>query len=106
MTEVATTRLRVQMGRGARSYLCNGDAGDREQPPTINFGIMRSPRNSTLEIRVNIGSSRPKCATRPMEHRAISGLSPHIAALMRATCLETATSCLGRFARINGVGFW
>lgn len=33
-------------------------------PPTINFGVMRSPRNNTLEIKANTGSSRPKGATR------------------------------------------
>ena len=41
-------------------------------PPTINVGVTRSPRNSTLEIRANTGSSKPNGATRPMEQRAIS----------------------------------
>jgi hypothetical protein len=41
-------------------------------PPTINFGVMRSPRNNTLEIKANTGSSRPKGATRSMEQGAIS----------------------------------
>ena len=27
-------------------------------PPTINFGVMWSPRNNTLEIKANAGSSR------------------------------------------------
>jgi hypothetical protein len=27
-------------------------------PPTINFGVIRSPRNNTLEIKANTG--RPK----------------------------------------------
>jgi hypothetical protein len=31
-TEVATTRLPVSNWSSGRSYLCNGDAGDREQP--------------------------------------------------------------------------
>jgi hypothetical protein len=31
-SEVATTRLPVSNWSSARSYLCNGDAGDREQP--------------------------------------------------------------------------
>jgi len=41
-------------------------------PPTINFEVIRSPRNNTLEIKANTGSSRPNGATRPMEQRAIS----------------------------------
>src|SRR6201995_5474655 len=41
-------------------------------PPTTIFGVMRSPRNNTLEIKANTGSSRPNGATRPMEQRAIS----------------------------------
>src|SRR5947209_6368623 len=41
-------------------------------PPTINFGVTRSPRNNTLDIRAHTGSSKPKGATRPMEQRAIS----------------------------------
>jgi hypothetical protein len=31
-SEVATTRLLSSNWSSARSYLCNGDAGDREQP--------------------------------------------------------------------------
>src|ERR1043165_7058917 len=41
-------------------------------PPTINFGVIWSPRNNTLEITANTGSSRPNGATRPMEQRAIN----------------------------------
>ena len=40
--------------------------------PTINFGVTRSPRNNTLEIKANTGSSRPNGATRFMAQRAIS----------------------------------
>jgi hypothetical protein len=31
-SEVATTRLSISNWSSGRSYLCNGDAGDREQP--------------------------------------------------------------------------
>jgi hypothetical protein len=36
-------------------------------PPTINFGVMRSPRNNTLEIKAK-PEARPKECNAP--HRA------------------------------------
>jgi hypothetical protein len=50
----------------------NGDAGDREQPTDNQLWGHTSPRNNTLEIKANTGSSRPNGATRPMEQRGIS----------------------------------
>jgi hypothetical protein len=41
-------------------------------PPIINFEVMCSPRNITLDIKANTGSSKPKGATRPMKQRPIS----------------------------------
>ena len=40
--------------------------------PIANVGVMRSPRNNTLEIRAKTGSSRANGATRAMVQRAIS----------------------------------
>ncbi len=35
-------------------------------PPTINVGVVGSPRNNTLEIKANTGSSKANGATRAM----------------------------------------
>src|SRR4051812_34568979 len=71
-SEVATTRPPSSNWSSGRSYLRNGDAGGREQPADNQLWGHTSPRNNTLEIKANMGSSRPNGATRPMEQRAIS----------------------------------
>src|SRR5215469_4417698 len=62
----------VQIGRALGLTCVMATPEIASSPPTISFGVMRSPRNNTLEIKANTGSSRPKGATWPIEQRAIS----------------------------------
>jgi hypothetical protein len=64
--------FRVQIGRAGDLTCVMATPEIASSPPTINFGVIRSPRNNTLEIKANTGSSRPNGATRSMEQWAIS----------------------------------
>src|SRR5205814_3727090 len=64
--------FQVQIGRAVDLTCVMATPEIASSPPTINFRGMRSPRNNTLEIKANTGSSKPNGATRPMEQRAIS----------------------------------
>jgi hypothetical protein len=63
--------FQFQIGRAGDLTCVMATPEIASSPPTINFGVIRSPRNNTLEIKANTGSSRHG-AMRPMEQRAIS----------------------------------
>src|SRR5215813_8101687 len=64
--------FRVQIGRALGLTCVMATPEIASSPPTINLGVIWSPRNNTLEITANTGSSRPNGATRPIEQRAIN----------------------------------
>src|SRR5688500_18145806 len=66
----ATSEVQIDRALGRTWVMATPEIASN--PPTISLGVMGSPRNNTLDIKANTGSSRPKGATRPMEHRAIS----------------------------------
>jgi len=46
-SEVARRTSKLNWSNG-RSYLCNGDAGDREQPTDNHFGVIRSKEHTLI----------------------------------------------------------
>src|SRR5258708_20070788 len=62
----------VQIGRASDLTCVMATPEIASSPPTNNFGVIRSPRNNTLEIKANTGSSKPNGATRSMEQWASS----------------------------------
>ena len=83
MSELCQTGSRhdfqFQIGRAGDLTCVMATPEIASSPPTINnFGVIRSPRNNTLEIKANIGSSRPNGATRPMKQRRSARTAPKI----------------------------